>query len=294
MQGKTGRFPRPSFRARIFIALVGISAVTSLVIGLVLYYFAQDRLVDTESDLLARRARTANVGAGDFLEGLRNPEDQTLPAPETYAGELVRSMADVTGLGVLYVGPNGDPLAARDGFGDTVKPRQAYRWLGLDDGIVERATRSPAGQGRLVPRKGPRYFAVFPLVDVDGHTRGVMVYTTPQEGLDQTLAYLRYGILGAILASVLLAGLGSLLLTRQITAPSRRPAMPPSGSRPATTRPRCPSRATTSWARWPDPSTTWPRRSNTTSGRYRNRKAAWRLSWKPPPKQSSPPIPAGT
>ena len=219
MQGKTGRFPRPSFRARIFIALVGISAVTSLVIGLVLYYFAQDRLVDTESDLLARRARTANVGAGDFLEGLRNPEDQTLPAPETYAGELVRSMADVTGLGVLYVGPNGDPLAARDGFGDTVKPRQAYRWLGLDDGIVERATRSPAGQGRLVPRKGPRYFAVFPLVDVDGHTRGVMVYTTPQEGLDQTLAYLRYGILGAILASVLLAGLGSLLLTRQITAP---------------------------------------------------------------------------
>ena len=193
--------------------------MTSLVIGLVLYYFAQDRLVDTESDLLARRSQTANAGASEFLEGLRNPEDQTLPAPETYAGELVRSVADVTGLGVLYVGPDGVPLAARDGSGDAVKPRQAYRWLGLDDGIVERAARSPAGQGRLLPREGPRYFALFPLVDVDGQARGVMVYTAPQEGLDQTLAYLRYGILGAILASVLLAGLGSLLLTRQITAP---------------------------------------------------------------------------
>ena len=199
--------------------LVGISAVTSLVIGLVLYYFAQNRLVDTESDLLARRSQTANAGAGEFIEGLRNPEDQTLPASETYAGELVRSVAGPTGLGVLYVGPDGDPLAARDGSGDSVKPRQAYRWLGLDAGIMERAAGSPAGQGRLVPREGPRYIAVFPLVDVDGQARGVMVYTAPQEDLDQTLAYLRYGILGAILASVLLAGLGSLLLTRQITRP---------------------------------------------------------------------------
>ncbi|MCA1737499.1 MAG: hypothetical protein LC740_01330 [Actinobacteria bacterium] len=37
--------PPLSFRARIFAALVGISATTSLVIGLVLYYFAEDRLV---------------------------------------------------------------------------------------------------------------------------------------------------------------------------------------------------------------------------------------------------------
>ena len=201
------------------MALVGISAVTSLVIGLVLYYFAQDRLVETESDLLARRAQTANAGAGDFLEGLRNPQDQTLPAPDTYAEQLVRSVSGLTGLGVLFVGPDGDPLSARDGAGRPVGAEEAYQQLGLNDGIVERASGSPAGQGRLVPREGPRYIAVFPLMDADGQTRGVMVYTAPQEGLDQTLAYLRYGILGAILASVLLAGMGSLLLTRQITRP---------------------------------------------------------------------------
>ena len=128
-------------------------------------------------------------------------------------------MSELTGLGVLFVGPDGDPLAARDGFGEPIAPGEEYRWLGLDDGIVERAAGSPAGQGRLVPREGPRYIAVYPLVDVDGQMQGVMVYTVPQQGLDQTLAYLRYGILGAILASVLLAGLGSLLLTRQITRP---------------------------------------------------------------------------
>jgi len=201
------------------VALVGISAVTSLVIGLVLYYFAQNRMVDTESDLLAQRSRTANAGAGEFLEGLRNPEDQTLPAPETYGEELVRAVAGPTGLGVLYVGPDGKPMSARDGSGNSVDPQRAYRRLGLDDGILKRARESPGGQGRLIPRDGPRYIAVFPLLDADGRARGVMVYTAPQEGLDQTLAYLRYGILGAILASVLLAGLGSLLLTRQITRP---------------------------------------------------------------------------
>jgi two-component system OmpR family sensor kinase/two-component system phosphate regulon sensor histidine kinase PhoR len=89
-------FPAPGFRARIFLALVGISSVTSLVIGLVLYYFAEQRLVDAETDLLVQRSRTANAGAGDFLEGLRNPEDQTLPPPDTYAEELVRSVSAST------------------------------------------------------------------------------------------------------------------------------------------------------------------------------------------------------
>jgi PAS domain S-box-containing protein len=46
-----------------------------------------------------------------------------------------------------------------------------------------------------------------------------MVYDAPEDELDQTLAYLRYGILGAILTSVLLAGAASFLLTRQITRP---------------------------------------------------------------------------
>ena len=71
--------PALSFKARIFVALVGISAVTSLIIGLVLYYFAQDRLVYAENTLLKQRSQTANAGARAFLEGLRDPEDQTLP-----------------------------------------------------------------------------------------------------------------------------------------------------------------------------------------------------------------------
>lgn len=117
---------RLSFRARVFAALVGISATTSLVIGLVLYYFAEDRLVAQERELLIQRSRTANAGAGVFLEGLRNPESGDLPAPDTYAEELVRSVADPTGLGVLYAGPDGEPLAARDGAGRPASPERAY------------------------------------------------------------------------------------------------------------------------------------------------------------------------
>src|SRR5215208_8257161 len=129
----TGLPPTLSFKARIFVALVGISAVTSLIIGLVLYYFAQDRLIDAENTLLEQRSRTANAGAQDFLEGLRNPEDQTLPPPEAYAEELVQTVADPTGLEVMYVGPDGEPLAARDGFGDPQNPRKAYDSLGLGE-----------------------------------------------------------------------------------------------------------------------------------------------------------------
>jgi hypothetical protein len=89
--------PSLSFRARVFAALVGISATTSLVIGLVLYYFAEDRLLAEERETLARRSQTANAGAGVFLEGLRDPEDGTFPSPETFAEELVRSVSDPTG-----------------------------------------------------------------------------------------------------------------------------------------------------------------------------------------------------
>jgi signal transduction histidine kinase len=46
-----------------------------------------------------------------------------------------------------------------------------------------------------------------------------MVYANPQTGFDQALTFLRYGILGAIGASVFLAGLASLALARQITRP---------------------------------------------------------------------------
>ena len=201
------------------MALVGISAVTSLVIGLVLYYFAQDRLVRAENTLLEQRSRTANAGAQDFLEGLRNPEDQTLPPPDTYAEQLVRSVADPTGLEVIYIGPDGTPLAARDGLGNSLEPRKALGRLGLSEETLRRVSASRGGEGRLVRSESANYVTVWPLAGADGTARGVLVYDAPRDELNQTLAYLRYGILGAILTSVLLAGAASFLLTRRVTRP---------------------------------------------------------------------------
>jgi signal transduction histidine kinase len=206
-------------KARIFVALVGISSVTSLVIGLVLYYFAQNRLIESENNLLVQRSQTANAGARDFLEGLRNPEDQTLPPPETYAEELVRSVADPTGLEVIFVGPDGRPLAARDGLGESLDPQDAYRRLSPSQETLRRVAGSRGGEGRLVRNESSNYVTAWPLAGADGTVRGVMIYDAPQEELNQTLAYLRYGILGAILTSVLLAGAASFLLTRRVTRP---------------------------------------------------------------------------
>ena len=217
--------PPLSFRARVFAALVGISATTSLVIGLVLYYFAEDRLLAEERDSLARRSQTANAGAGVFLEGLRDPEDGTFPSPETFAEELVQSVSDPTGLGVLYVGPEGEPLAAKDGQGQVVSPDEAYDRFGLDEEVLEEAKEPSQGEGRLVPLNGspfvgsPRYVALWPLSGADGTARGMLVYESSREELEQTLGFLRYGILGAIGTSVVLAGLGSLVLARQIARP---------------------------------------------------------------------------
>ncbi|MEJ7872472.1 MAG: ATP-binding protein [Rubrobacteraceae bacterium] len=231
MKKERRKYPLPplSFRARIFAALVGISATTSLVIGLVLYYFAEDRLVAEERDSLARRSQTANAGAGVFLEGLRDPEEGTFPAPETYAEELVQSVADPTGLGVLYAGPDGEPMAARDGAGQVIPAEEAYERLGIDENKLEEVEESSQGEGQLVslssPRSGvafggaPRNAAVWPLMGADGAARGVLVYDSPEEGLDRTLTFLRYGILGAIGTSIVLAGLGSMILARQISRP---------------------------------------------------------------------------
>ena len=212
--------PGLSFRTRIFVALVGISSVTSLIIGLVLYYFAQDRLVHAENTLLKQRSQTANLGAQDFLEGLRDPEDKTLPPPTTYAEQLVRSVADPTGLEVLYVGPDLEPLAARDGLGNPLAPGQAYEGLGLGRAELEQGVQSPLGEGRLVWSEGHSgYVAIWPLTASDGTVKGVLVYDVPRDELGDTLAYLRYGILGAILTSILLAGAASVLLTSQVTRP---------------------------------------------------------------------------
>ena len=212
--------PALSFRARIFVALVGISSVTSLIIGLVLYYFAQDRLVDEENIILKQRSQTANAGAQDFLEGLRDPEDKTLPPPSTYAEQLVQSVADPTGLEVLYVGPDLEPMAARDGLGNPVDAEKASEGLGLGREELEQAVGSPSGEGRLVWSQGHSgYVAVWPLTASDGTVKGVLIYDVPRDELGDTLAYLRYGILGAILTSILLAGAASVLLTRQVTRP---------------------------------------------------------------------------
>src|SRR5215212_1734377 len=220
IEKRENRGPPPTltFKARIFVALVGISSVTSLIIGLVLYYFAQDRLVHAENTLLKQRSQTANAGAQDFLEGLRDPEDKTLPPPQDYAEELVQSVADPTGLEVLYVGPDIDPLAARDGLGNPLDPEKAFE--GLDKEELEETAASPRGEGRLVwSEEHSGYVAVWPLTASDGTVKGILVYDVPRDELGETLAYLRYGILGAILTSILLAGAASLLLTRQVTRP---------------------------------------------------------------------------
>jgi signal transduction histidine kinase len=78
---------------------------------------------------------------------------------------------------------------------------------------------SRGGKGRLVRSESSNYVTVWPLAAADGTVRGVMIYDAPHEELNQTLAYLRYGILGAILTSVLLAGVASFLLTRRVTRP---------------------------------------------------------------------------
>jgi PAS domain S-box-containing protein len=209
-----------SFRARIFIALAGISSVAILIIGLVLYSFSQNQLVEAEKTLLEQRSQTANAGAQDFLESLRDPEDQSLPPADDYAEELVITVADPTGLGVLYVGTRGEPLAARDGFGNPVAPKRELRDLGLPADSLGEAARSTGGEGRLVWSEGRSgYVAVWPLVGRDGTPKGAMIYDVPRDEIEGTLSYLRYGIVGAILTSVLLAAAASLFLARQLTRP---------------------------------------------------------------------------
>jgi PAS domain S-box-containing protein len=202
------------------VALVGISSVTSLIIGLVLYSFAQGQLMGAENELLKQRSRTANAGALEFLEGQRDPEDQTLPPVEDYAEELVTTVGDPTGLEVLYVGPDGEPLAARDGLGDPADPGRALAGLQLEGGALERIAGSSDQKGLLVWSEGRSgYVAVVPLVDRDGTSKGALVYDVPKDEIGETLSYLRFGIVGAILTSVLLAAAASLLLARQLTRP---------------------------------------------------------------------------
>src|SRR5918997_2263814 len=204
--------PTLSFRARIFVALVGISSVTSLIIGLVLYSFSQDQLTDAEKTMLVQRSQTANAGAQDFLETLRAPEDHSPPPAEEYARDLVTTVADPTGLGVLYVAPDGRPLAGRDGLGNPVDPVAELERLDLAEREVGEVARSTLGEGRLVWSEGRDGFvAVWPLVGREGVREGDLIYDVAREGIEATLSSLRFGILGAILTSVLLAAAAGLL-----------------------------------------------------------------------------------
>ena len=178
--------------------------------------------MNIERDLLIQRSRTANADAEDFLEGLRNPEDRTLPDAGDYASELVQSVAQPTGLGVLYLGPEGQPLAARGVGGNSVAPRTAYTRLQLEESTINQTLQSSDKGGTLETRSGNlRYITVWPLTNGED-TQGVMVYNSDQSELNRTLAYLRFGILGAIGTSILLASAASLLLAREITAPLSR------------------------------------------------------------------------
>ena len=251
---------------------------------MVLYYFAQDRLVHAENTLLKQRSQTANAGAQDFLEGLRDPEDKTLPPPQDYAEALVQSVADPTGLEVLYAGPDIEPLAARDGLGSPIDPVKAYK--GLDKGELQETAASPRGEGRLVWSEGRSgYVAVWPLTASDGTVEGVLIYDVPRDELGETLAYLRYGILGAILTSILLAGAASLLLTRRVTRPLSRPGRSHK-SRLRRLRGDVPSRQRRARRGSQDLQLHF-RGYNHYVGEIRSKRAAWRPSSKPLPRRSS-------
>ena len=123
-------FPALPFKTRIFVALVGISAITSLAIGLVLYYFAGTRLVTAETEALTQRSQTANSGAVEFVSGLRNPEDRTIPEPESYAEELVRSVDPTGARGSLHWPrrrTTGSPQRGRAGLSQGNLPTVGHR-----------------------------------------------------------------------------------------------------------------------------------------------------------------------
>ena len=129
--------------------------MTILIIGLVLYSFSQNQLVEAEKTLLEQRSQTANAGAQDFLESLRDPEDQSLPPAENYAEELVTTVADPTGLEVLYVGTTGEPLAARDGSGNPLDPGAELRELGFRGGYARGGRPLHGGRGPARLERGP-------------------------------------------------------------------------------------------------------------------------------------------
>jgi two-component system OmpR family sensor kinase/two-component system phosphate regulon sensor histidine kinase PhoR len=87
-----------------------------------------------------------------------------------------------------------------------------------------------------------------------------MIYDVPRDEIEGTLSYLRYGIFGAILTSVLLAAAASLFLARQLTRPlseTRDAAIRVASGDYAA---EVPVKGGTSSASSPGPSTTWPRR----------------------------------
>ena len=90
----------------------------------------------------------------------------------------------------------------------------------MEDDALERIAGSSRQDGLLVWSEGRSHLvAVVPLVDREGTSKGALVYDVPRDEIGETLSYLRFGIVGAILTSVLLAAAASLLLARQLTRP---------------------------------------------------------------------------
>src|SRR4028119_2193719 len=107
-----------------------------------------------------------------------------------------------------------------DFFVNPADPKGELRGLGLPKDSLGEAARSRTGEGKLVGSEGRSgHVAVGPLVGRDGTPKGAIIYDVPRDEIEDTLSYLRYGIFGAILASVLLAAAASLFLARQLTRP---------------------------------------------------------------------------
>ena len=74
-------------------------------------------------------------------------------------------------------------------------PGEELEKLDLAQGTLRDAVRSTGGEGKLVWSEGRSgYVAVWPLVGRDGTAKGAMVYDVPRDEIEDTLSYLRYGI----------------------------------------------------------------------------------------------------
>ena len=245
------------------MALVGISSVTSLIIGLVLYYFAQDQagprgehaaraaLPDGE-----RRARRT------FSRACATPRTRRFPRRDLRRGARPDRSPTRRASRCSTSDPTANPWPPATASETPWIPTRPTGGSGSTGGRLEQAAASPEGEGRLVWSEGRSgYVAVWPLTARDGTVKGVLVYDVPQGRArgDARLPALRHP---RGHTDERAAGRGGEPASH---APGHAPALGDPGRRHKGRlgglrgRP-CPSRAGTSSARSPGRSTTWPRR----------------------------------